>query len=262
MRSGRGFRTVESTRKTDIVGIAMKRAWIGALVAGLMPLAAPASAATVSYTFTGTTMNAAYLFGHPDPVEAPLPFTFSLYFDYNLPPTADGRTSDVLPDDPRDSYTIGGQRAFYQGLGGFVDTSISGITGLRELRVSGDTIVDYGFFKARSGYQLIVNSAAFTADYTLPGVYTDANAQLNLLTGYNVSFIQTIIPITGATDSRTTYLHLDKLVVMNSDYPPLVPTVPLPASLPLLGTALAVLGFMGSGMRRAAIVRADRVICA
>jgi hypothetical protein len=156
----------------------------------------------------------------------------------------------------------GGQRAFYQGLGGFVDTSISGITGLRELRVSGDTIVDYGFFKARSGYQLIVNSAAFTADYTLPGVYTDANAQLNLLTGYNVSFIQTIIPITGATDSRTTYLHLDKLVVMNSDYPPLVPTVPLPASLPLLGTALAVLGFMGSGMRRAAIVRADRVICA
>jgi len=237
---------------------------MSALAAGLMLLAGPASAATVSYTFTGTTMNAAYLFGHPDPVEAPLPFTFSLYFDYNLPPTADGRTRDVLPDDSRDSYTIGGQRAFYQGLGGFVDSSIvDRNTGLRELQVSGDTFVDYGFFKARSGYQFVVRSPAFTADYTLPGVYTDANAQLNVLTGYNTSLIQTIIPTTGATDSRITYLHLDKLVVTNSDYPPLAPpTVPLPASLPLFGTAFTVLGFIGFGKRRAAIVPADRVICA
>jgi hypothetical protein len=209
-------------------------------------LAGPASAATVNYTISGTTLNDGYLFGHPDPVPGPLPFSMSLYFDDNLPPTADGRTWDALPNDPKDSFTIGGQTAFYWGLGGSVQTGIDAVSGLRELTFQGDTIVDFGFAKWRTGYQFVIDSAAFTADYTLPGVYTDANALLNRVPGYNFSITQVFDPTTGYSDARTTYLQIDKLVVMNSDHPPVVPPeVPLPASLPLFGVALAILGFIG-----------------
>jgi hypothetical protein len=170
-----------------------------------------------------------------------------------LPPTADGRTSEDLPNDPRNSYTIGGQTAFYQGLGGFVETSIDFNTGLRELTLAGDTIVDYGFFKARSGYQFVIDSPAFTADYTLPGIYTDANALLNRVPAYNRSLIQTFDAFPGQSDTRITYLHVDRLVITNSDYtsPPVSP-VPLPTSLSLFGTAFVALGFVGlRGRRRA-----------
>jgi hypothetical protein len=187
-----------------------------------------------------------------------------LYFDDNLPPTADGRTGDVLPNDYKDSYTIAGQTAFYQGLGGYVETLIDDShTGQRELRVSGDTVVDYGFFKARSGYHFAVVSPDLTADYTLPGIYTDANAQLNPTWASNFTIIQTLNDVPGHNDAALTYLDVDKLVITNSDYPAMVPSaVPLPASLPLFGSALAILGFIGFGMRRAAIVPADHVICA
>jgi hypothetical protein len=55
----------------------MQRRSIGALAALLTLLAAPASAATISYTISGTTLNDAYLFGHPDPVSGPLDFSMS-----------------------------------------------------------------------------------------------------------------------------------------------------------------------------------------
>lgn len=223
---------------------------IAALAAWLTVLAAPASAATVSYTITGTTLNDGYLFGHPDPVPGPLPFSMSLYFDDNLPPTADGRTGDTLPNDAKDSFTIGGQTAFYWGLGGSVRTEIDASTGLRELSLQGDTIIDFGATKWRTGYQFVMDSPSFTADYTLPGIYTDANALLNRVPGYNYSITQVFEPSTGYSDARITYLHIDQLVVTNSDHPPVVlPEVPLPASLPLFGSALAVLGFIG--VRRA-----------
>lgn len=232
----------------------MQRRLIGALATGLAAwltvLAAPASAATITYTFSGTTLNDGYLNGHPDPVPGPLPFTFTLYFSDNLSPVSGNYW---VSDDPRDSYTIGGQQAFYQGLGGFFYMDTDFHTGLPELYVEGDTIIDYGFFKARSGYGFHLVSSALTADYAHPGVYTDANAQLNPPYSGNYTIIQTLGVPGQVNNAQLTYLDVDKFVITNSDYPSVVPpAVPLPASLPLFGAALAALGFIGFRVRRLA----------
>lgn len=206
-------------------------------------------AADIQYTFTGVTLTNADVFG-PDPIPPSVAFSLSFHLVSPSPPSGNLQGGQPIVSDARDSYTVAGQAGEVFGFDGYLSTGVDDATGQRTLTLIGSDSEQVVIASLRSEYQIVVESSAFTSDYTKPGVYSEADGTLQALQGANFVLVRVLSPgFTFPPDE--TLLDVQTLVITNSDDSPIgTSPVPLPASASTFGAALVALGAAGYSLKR------------